>query len=670
MTVQIGAVILFGFLIVALSTYQATVVPDQNREVEFLHNQEAQTDVVQLSNSISATGTTGDAAPATVDLGTRYPSRTFFVNPPPATGSLRTVEPPGDGNVTLENVDVTSSVDGEANDYWGDPANLNKSTQFVVYAPRYNLYREAPTTRIEQGVAFNNFSAGRNITLTDQQVVEGDRITLLAVLGDLDRSGVSTVSIDPAAVSTVDRRERVSGELNVTFPTTLGAATWAELLADEIDAGWVNATRQAGPNRVTIELNDSRTYSLGIAAVHVGAGATGDPETAYLDVERAPTRMTDGSIREVVVEVRDEYGNPVAGETVEAAAGNGSFSRSTVRTGEDGIAVFEYRADGVGEAELNFTVGGGAPAAAGFDPGAPLNANVTVEVLAGPGGGGGGGSGLSASLPDEVAFVGFNGQNDGDVSSVPADGGTLTDYNSASQVKGIGPKEADLDGDGTLEIPYVDNQQSIRIVDENGEESVFMDDVQAKQLSLSVGDVDGDDAREVLFIGNNNGYLRQIDASDASSSVVTAGGADVTAAYVGGVGDFNGDGDEDIVFVGTNNNEIKYLDDGAVVSTGVVRDADALGQPADLDNDGDLEVPYVTGNGNIEFVDATGNTALAYSGGNAAVAPLASVPDQDGNGADEVVFVRTNNQKLFRVDGESGAVTDLGEKADPNDGAA
>ncbi|MFC6788135.1 hypothetical protein ACFQFD_19860 [Halobaculum halobium] len=84
---QIGAVILFGFLIVA-STYQATVVPDQNREVEFLHNQEVQTDMVELSASVAATGRTGSAAPATVKLGTRYPSRTFFVNPPPASGRL------------------------------------------------------------------------------------------------------------------------------------------------------------------------------------------------------------------------------------------------------------------------------------------------------------------------------------------------------------------------------------------------------------------------------------------------------------------------------------------------------------------------------------------------------------------------------------------------------
>ncbi|MFC7136658.1 hypothetical protein ACFQRB_09430 [Halobaculum litoreum] len=93
MTVQIGAVILFGFLIVALSTYQAAVVPDQNREVEFLHNQEVQTDVVQVANSLSATGRTGSAAPQTVALGTRYPSRALFVNPPPRGGACTRIDP-------------------------------------------------------------------------------------------------------------------------------------------------------------------------------------------------------------------------------------------------------------------------------------------------------------------------------------------------------------------------------------------------------------------------------------------------------------------------------------------------------------------------------------------------------------------------------------------------
>lgn len=402
-TVQIGAVILFGFLIVALSTYQATVVPDQNREVEFLHSQEVKTDMVELSSSITATGRTGDAAPATVKLGTRYPSRAFFVNPPPASGSLRTVEPAGDGNVTLENVSVVSSANGEAADYWDVPANRNKSTRFVVYEPGYNLYREAPTTRYESGVAFDRFSNGANLTLTDQQVVEGDRITLIAVSGDLTRNGVSTMSVDPEAVSTVSRRERVDGKLNVTIPTTLNATRWEELLAAEIDDGWVNGTQQNGPNRVTIELNDSRTYSLGIAAVHVGSGDAPDRSPAYLDVDRRPSEMSEGTTREVVVEVRDQFGNPVSGTSVTGYAPDGSFVGGTtarVRTNDDGRAVFEYTA-GSANTTLNFSFADD-PAAAGFDASTAENASVDVAVNDGGGDGGGDSDGPNPSESGDI----------------------------------------------------------------------------------------------------------------------------------------------------------------------------------------------------------------------------------------------------------------------------
>lgn len=394
-TVQIGAVILFGFLIVALSTYQATVVPDQNREVEFLHNQEVQTDMVELSSSITATGRTGDAAPATVKLGTRYPSRAFFVNPPPASGRLQTVDPPGSGSVSLENVDVESSSGGEANDYWDIAANRNKSTRFVVYDPRYNTYRGAPTTRYESGVAFNRFSNGANLTLTDQRVVEDDRITLVAVSGDLGRSGVSTESIDPEAVSTVSRRERVSGTLDVTIPTTLNATRWEELLAEEIDDGWVNGTRNT-PGGVTIELNDSRTYALGIAAVHVGDGDSPDRSPAYLDVEQRPSEMTAGTTREVVVEVRDGYGNPMSGVEVNGVVddGPGSLADERVVTDGDGRAVFEYTARGTeGEETLRFSytdIDGG-----GFDASSPSDAAFTVEATEG-----GGGSGTVSTLYD------------------------------------------------------------------------------------------------------------------------------------------------------------------------------------------------------------------------------------------------------------------------------
>ncbi|MFC7068148.1 Ig-like domain-containing protein [Halobaculum lipolyticum] len=404
-TVQIGAVILFGFLIVALSMYQATVVPDQNREVEFLHNQEVQTDVVELSDSVAAAGRVGSAAPQTVKLGTRYPSRAFFVNPPPATGRLSTNRSAAD--VSLSNVSVLrpdGAVDDEANDYWNDTEPVEFDTAFLVYEPRYNNYREAPTTRYESGVVFNRFPSGSTLNVTDQRLVDGDRITLVVVKGDLSASGVDATSVDPSAVSVVTRRERIAGGATITVPSTRGANVWRgpELL-NVSGNPYVDDVVDAGDGRVSIQFDETRNTSLGVAVVDVGDGAdtVAAPDPAYLSVERAPSVASNGTTREVVVEVRDRYGNPVDDATVSASATNdGTFATGTLATGEDGLATFEYTPGDTGTEELRF----GTPDLTGFDADEPLDANVSVEVNAGAAGAGDGGA-TDPNPPDSVVLV-------------------------------------------------------------------------------------------------------------------------------------------------------------------------------------------------------------------------------------------------------------------------
>ncbi|QLG26357.1 Ig-like domain-containing protein [Halorarum halophilum] len=381
-SVQVGVIVLFGFLIVALSMYQATIVPQQNAEVEFRHSQTVQDDLVGLGNSIDATGRVGDAAPAAVKLGTRYPSRTFFVNPAPAAGTLRT-EPAG--NVTISGVEVLSTTGNEANDYWG--ADRNFSTRSVVYEPRYNQYDEAPVTRYEAGGVVNDFG-GRTLAVDELTVVDGNRITLVAVDGTLSHNGVQLLSVDPAAVSSVDRRETVTGDIRLVVPSTVSADVWADdLLSEEIAAGWVNGTTQVGSDRVRIDLNASRNYSLGVAGVGVGRNVTATSAPAYIDVERAPAAADAGSVREVVVEVRDRYGNPVGNQQVTGAVtgGSGSLVSGTVTTDDRGRAVFEYEAAGSGTATIRFSYDD----LGSFDSSAPEDAEHSLTVSNGDGTGSG-----------------------------------------------------------------------------------------------------------------------------------------------------------------------------------------------------------------------------------------------------------------------------------------
>jgi hypothetical protein len=55
----IGAVLLFGIAIVAVSSWQAFGIPMQNEQIEFNHNQQAQEDLTDLRTTvISATDAT------------------------------------------------------------------------------------------------------------------------------------------------------------------------------------------------------------------------------------------------------------------------------------------------------------------------------------------------------------------------------------------------------------------------------------------------------------------------------------------------------------------------------------------------------------------------------------------------------------------------------------
>jgi cytochrome c-type biogenesis protein CcmH/NrfG len=72
--IQVGAVILLGALVIAFSTYQAVVVPEQNRNVEFNHNQRVQQQLQEVRNGILSAAD-GQPQATSVELGTaRYRS--------------------------------------------------------------------------------------------------------------------------------------------------------------------------------------------------------------------------------------------------------------------------------------------------------------------------------------------------------------------------------------------------------------------------------------------------------------------------------------------------------------------------------------------------------------------------------------------------------------------
>lgn len=364
-TVQVGAVLLFGILIVALATWQAAVVPDQNADVEFEHSRTVQSDVADLRNGILRTGVTGNPHPASVSLGTRYPSRTLFVNPPPASGSLETVgTDDGRVNVTLENAALDSEYEN-AREYWtGDPSAGRYDTGTLVYTPGYTQYRNAPTVVYENGLVVNQFDGGDQQVRSGQTLVSGNVLTLLTLRGSLGESRAGDYTVETRAVSeatgTVTVRSTAEEPLVVAVTSRLPAATWeSSILAGEAAVADVTerATWEDGGvtyHRVAVELEPG-SYELRAGSVGVGALTDDEarPDPAYLvavDDYRTVGNETNGTMR---VEVRDRFNNPLSDAAVDVRVDtdhlrvwNGSAwnATATLRTDADGRATVSYRA--------------------------------------------------------------------------------------------------------------------------------------------------------------------------------------------------------------------------------------------------------------------------------------------------------------------------------------
>ncbi|MEF8818210.1 MAG: hypothetical protein V5A31_02540 [Haloferacaceae archaeon] len=399
-TVQIGAILLFGIVVLSLAAYQTTAVPADNERVEFNHNQQVQQDVLDLRNALLRSGTAGGSQSASVALGTTYPARVLFVNPPPPSGRLAT------GPARSLAVRNVSARDDETRDYLNASANgaYSVRTKPVSYTPSYNVYESAPVTAVGAGTVVNEFPAGNDTALTGQTLVRDNEVYLLAVGGNLSAARSGSVSVDPQALSRSRDATTVAddgtGNVTLVVPTTLSADRWRALLGDEYDptfdgAGHVYRVSDV-PGRAAVEvaLDGNQTYRLRTA--FVGVGSTGPaPSPAYL---------TRAGGDDVTVAVRDRYTNPVPNSrvgddlTVNVTDGRDVLASNRVAVDEDGRATFDYAGE-TGDVTLTLEAGG-SPA---LDA-ANGSVEFTVTDADLPGDGGGVGEEINPNSSDGVVL--------------------------------------------------------------------------------------------------------------------------------------------------------------------------------------------------------------------------------------------------------------------------
>ncbi len=621
-SVQIGAVLLFAVLVLSFTTYQAAVVPDQNREVEFDHSQRVQGQFQELRNAVVSMAGGGGQRSTAVQLGTRYPSRAVAMNPPPPAGTLRTA---GTADPRV-NVSISNAVaDGETGDVWNGTAR-NYTTGAVVYEPGYNVYRTAPSTVYEQTVLYNSFD-GRDLSLTSQTFVDGDELSLIALNGSLTRTSSGAASVDARPVSAGERTIRVTGTasepITVTVPTRLANETWTELLRPEYDDEGGRIDRQfyedvpgESYDRLHLRLVPG-DYRLRLTKVGVGTGVTDEPATYLTDATDGSTTVRRGETVDVTVEARDDYNNPVRDVTVNASAEAGSVSPATGTTGEDGRATVTYDAGGVdpGTYDMNVSL---SAIDGSFDGETGENVTVPVRVTASSGGPGDGAYEVDWRSPE------------GDDSN---GGAALSDCSAESCVWDVGASDGDsLTLNATLSPRY----DGVGV-------DFAVDNSTIADVNPGAGETDADGSRTTELTANANGTVEVLASANEDGDVITvevtnvSGGSSSAPTVQNGIrydGGLATTGSDSAIRFDVTNVDSQFARvQGVAVTARNGVDSEIF--------DGDAREIEIGGGDSTGYRDESGNpsaSALAADGSSIALDQNAVLSDS-GDGASATAFV-------------------------------
>lgn len=366
----LGTILVFGLVVMVMTAIQVAGVPAANQEVEFEHSVRVQGDMQDLDTRITQAGSLDTEGAVALETGVRYPPRFFFLNPGPTAGTIVTSDA---DQVTISNVKTQNA---ETDEFLVANGGYAFDTRTIAYAPSYNELHNAPTTRYEHGVLYNVDDGGDVAVFDTGSIIDGRRVSLTAIEGDLSASSTQTVNVRAVPISAPATTVSVTDDgspITLTVYTGLSENEWkANVLADEWDPSDTSTTRHVrdiqcvdqadvdadlpcnGP--ITITLDKDVTYNLRLAKVGVGSGFE-DESPAYVTKVAGVDPIIDRSGSVFTVQVRDQFNNGVAGVEVEFTSSDGSgndagnfldelgdgHSDLTVRTDENGVASVKFK---------------------------------------------------------------------------------------------------------------------------------------------------------------------------------------------------------------------------------------------------------------------------------------------------------------------------------------
>ena len=619
-SVVIGSLLIFTVLILAFSGYQAFAVPDQNAQVEAEHFQTVEDQFARLQGGVvNAVGDT-DVRSTSITLGTQYPSRAFALNPPPAAGRLETTAP---GDVEFATSENICRADGGT-----------ATTRSLVYTPGYNEFREPRAVGYESRVLSREFEGG---TRYDQRLVRSgggtDEISLYLLNGSVDENGVGSYSLE---LNGSNRHTTTLTNPDITLPSRFDNATWEEdILADRS-----NVTATDVGDRVELNFTGG-DYRVSCAVVGLDGdpafsppsdtgtgddtGTSGDAayDTEWLDpsgesgtTSCSDTQCTlDASVSKTLGLTAET--TPAAQDaTVSFSVSNdtvGTVAPATNETGSDGRTLTRMRARSNGTMKMYAASGGSGDVI-----------NVTVENL--------------------IPFRGAVFTDDTENVTTAEQPDRTTTLDPKADV--LGPPVADINNDGTNDIPYVPSGGSkVHIVDQDGSVTELSSKGAYSPSLLGVGRWDGAKT-SVYFAGEGQSKIYRTNPSEGDVEVVNPNGVDAVA----GPANIDSDDANELVYVGSSQN-LRYFEPGAVPdgNTGKliydqVGSSVGLGRPADFNGNGTARIPMVDDSKRLLLVDSNGNGPELDTGVDKA--PVAAV-DWDDDGELEVMYLKGGELKYI-----------------------
>jgi hypothetical protein len=258
-------------------------------------------------------------------------------------------------------------------------------------------------TVYEHTTLVNDFDTGAALPVDSGSFVEGDQVLLVLVDGDLSTASTGGTAVETSPLSAPARattiRNATDSGITLSLPTTLDAAQWETLLADETVANGgnvadVQVTSGTPYNTLDVTLEPG-SYTLRMSRVGVGGGVDESALGAHY-VTRVGDSETEsirtGETKRVSVRVNDRYNNPAAGDVTftatdgEVQDADGTWAETVTKSSnESGTVSVLYRPDS------DFTGTGGVTAERDFDGDSTIDAreqtsfDVPVQSATGDG---------------------------------------------------------------------------------------------------------------------------------------------------------------------------------------------------------------------------------------------------------------------------------------------